>query len=144
MISPFRQFVKTVYFRITSHGCRNPRLGRIGSEHMHVGFLIPTPTPHPTFTSTSTMQQPSASTTPRLTPKQIRRRVNDLDDQVRQALEDGTIRQVMKKIRPTFVSRVVFFFCLSSSHLPLSGPPAGLSEGFARGKGCVSMHPFPL
>jgi len=77
----------------------------------HVEFLIPTPTPHPTFTSTTTMQQPPATTTSSITPKEIRRRINDLDAQVRQGLEDGTIRGVMKRIGPAFVSRIFFNFC---------------------------------
>jgi hypothetical protein len=50
------------------------------------------------------MQQPSGSTPSRMTPQDIRRRVNDLDIQVRQGLEEGTIRKVMKDLGPVFVS----------------------------------------
>lgn len=92
-----------VYFRIRSHAM--------------LDFSIPTPTPHPTFTSTTTMNQASVPTPSRLSPKDIRRRVNDLDAQVRQGLEEGTIRQVMKKLGPLFVSSIAVFLVLLSPPL---------------------------
>jgi len=60
------------------------------------------------------MQQPSATTPPQLTPNQIRRRLNEIDGQVRQGLEDGTIKVVMRKIGPGLVSPRFFFS--STSH----------------------------
>jgi len=46
------------------------------------------------------MSTPAAS----LTPKQIRRRANDYDSQIRQGLEDGDVRQVVKRLGPDLVS----------------------------------------
>jgi hypothetical protein len=114
-----------------------------GSNHMkHVEFLIPTPPPHPTFTSTTTMQQPPATTTSAITPNQIRRRINDLDAQVRQGLEDGTIRNVMKRIGPAMVSKIFCYF-LSSSHWPLE-PLTGLPERYPRGTSGFPAQLVPL
>jgi hypothetical protein len=39
-----------------------------------------------------------------LTPQQIRRRANDFDFQIRQGLEDGNIRQVVKQLGAELVS----------------------------------------
>ena len=53
------------------------------------------------------MQQPTQPSS--MTPDEIRCRIHDLDDQVRQGLQKGTIKQVMRKIGPTFVSPLFFF-----------------------------------
>lgn len=50
-----------------------------------------------------------ANPTEPLTPEQIRRRIINYDEQVRQGLEDGDIRKVMKKLAPAIVSRKFFF-----------------------------------
>lgn len=57
------------------------------------------------------MQQPSSTSSSalNLTPDQIRRRLRDYDAQVRQAVEEGTIRQLMKMIYSDLVSRERFF-----------------------------------
>jgi hypothetical protein len=48
-----------------------------------------------------------------MTPTQIRRRANDYDSQIRQGLEDGNIRQVVKRLGADLVSKnpikLVFF-----------------------------------
>ena len=131
-----------VYFRSKSHEWRIPKHGRTGSCHMHVHFPIPTPTPHPTLTLTTTMQQPTKSTS--ITPNEIRRRINDLDDQVRQGLERGTIRQVMRSIGPLFVSPFFLFLLLLSSpsrtpYLPIRGEPERNKRPF---HGTCSSIPF--
>ena len=59
------------------------------------------------------MQQPSTTISLTLTPEQIRRRVVDFDVQIRQGLDEGNIRNVMKRIG---VSMVSHFFC---KELPL-------------------------
>jgi hypothetical protein len=41
---------------------------------------------------------------PSITPAQIRRRANDYDTQIRQGLEEGSIRQVVKRLGPDLVS----------------------------------------
>ncbi len=53
------------------------------------------------------MQQPTSTPT-LLSPDQIRHRIIDYDTQVRQGIEDGTIWQVMKQLRPLLVSPVFF------------------------------------
>lgn len=45
-----------------------------------------------------------------LTAPQIRRRANDYDAQIRQGLEDGNVRQVVKRLGKDLVSQKVFFF----------------------------------
>ena len=56
------------------------------------------------------MQQPSTSNRTVLTPEQIRRRMNDYDNQIRQGLEDGTIRNVMKRLGQPLVSPKIYFY----------------------------------
>ena len=75
--------------------------------------------------------QTSTSTGAPLTPDQIRRRVNDYDGQVRQGLEDGTIRQVLKRFGESLVSRLFYFVATISNlirrqvYLPIrKGPPS--------------------
>jgi hypothetical protein len=50
-----------------------------------------------------------------LTAPQIRRRANDYDAQIRQGLEDGNVRQVVRRLGKDLVSRDVFFFSYSYS-----------------------------
>ena len=40
-----------------------------------------------------------------LTPAQIRRRANNYDSQIRQGLEDGNVRQVVKRLGSDLVSK---------------------------------------
>ena len=40
-----------------------------------------------------------------LTPQQIRRRANDYDSQIRQGLDDGNVRHVVKRLGKDLVSR---------------------------------------
>lgn len=49
-----------------------------------------------------------------LTTPQIRRRANDYDAQIRQGLEDGNVRQVVKRLGKDLVSRILLFFYLCS------------------------------
>ncbi len=74
----------------------------VGSGHMHVGFT----SRHPTTIIPDSMHPATTSQQP-MTPEQIRRRCNDFDDQVRQGLEDGSIRSVMKRIGAQLVSVIL-------------------------------------
>ena len=56
------------------------------------------------LSSHHTMQQSTASSASAPTPEQIRRRLNDFDYQIRQGLEDGSVRSVMKRLSGTIVS----------------------------------------
>jgi hypothetical protein len=51
-----------------------------------------------------TMSDPSAS----LTPTQIRRRAIDYDSQIREGLDEGNIRQVVKRLGVNLVSKKFF------------------------------------
>ena len=60
------------------------------------------------------MSNPAAS----LSPAQIRRRANDYDSQIRQGLEDGNVRQVVKRLGNDLVSKkknshmfIILIFC---------------------------------
>lgn len=48
------------------------------------------------------------------TPQDIRRRANDYDFQIRQGLEDGTIRSVLKTLGTDLVSRKNLFVLICS------------------------------
>jgi hypothetical protein len=77
------------------------------------------------------MQQPTSTPT-LLSPEQIWCRVVDYDTQVRQGLEDGTIRQVMKQLGPLLVSPVfLFFFPAVLTTYTHSGNTLCISEGYA-------------
>jgi len=52
-----------------------------------------------------------------LTPQQIRRRVTDYDSQIRQGLEDGNIRQVVKRLGGDLVSQVNSMYISLTNHL---------------------------
>ena len=99
----------------------------VGSDHMHVGFT----SPHPTTIILDTMRPSTASSNLSLMPEQIQCRINDYDSQIRQGLEDGTIRNVVKRLRQVLVSTIIFspasqltessfstdrFVCLSKRH----------------------------
>ena len=47
------------------------------------------------------MSNPASS----LNPQQIRRRANDYDSQIRQGLEDGNVRKVVKRLGADLVSK---------------------------------------
>jgi len=61
------------------------------------------------------MQQPTSVPTS-LSPDQIWHRIVDYDSQVRQGIEDGNIRQVMKQLGPLLVSLVFFSYCIDNSY----------------------------
>ena len=50
----------------------------------------------------------SATDSPHLTTQQIRQQANDFDEQIRQGIEDGTIRKVMRRLGPMVVSSDFF------------------------------------
>jgi hypothetical protein len=52
-----------------------------------------------------------------LTPDQIRRRMNDYDSQIRQGLEEGTIRNVMKRLGQPLVSPKFYFLYFDITNL---------------------------
>ena len=52
------------------------------------------------------MQPATSSSSARYTPPQIRRLIIDFDQQIREGLEDGEIRKVMKSLAADLVSAV--------------------------------------
>jgi hypothetical protein len=56
----------------------------------------------------TTMSNPAAS----LTAAQIRRRANDYDAQIRLGLEEGNIRQVVKRLGADLVSKKILYLPL--------------------------------
>jgi hypothetical protein len=50
-----------------------------------------------------------ADSFPNLTPQEIRRRTNDYDSQIRQGLEDGDVRDVVKLLGSDLVSSIFFY-----------------------------------
>lgn len=63
-----------------------------------------TPFEHLTTNHTTAASDNNMSST-YITPQQIRRRVNDYDSQIREGLEDGSIRQVVKRLGTNLVSK---------------------------------------
>ena len=74
-----------------------------------LSVLIPTPTNLFNTQPSSNMQPMTLTTSLTMVPDQIRRRLTDYDMQVRQGLEDGSIRQVMKGLSPDMVSGLFFY-----------------------------------
>ena len=55
-----------------------------------------------------------APMTPQMTPTQIWHRCNDFEEQIQQGLEDGSVRNVMRRIGTPLVS-VIFYPCISTT-----------------------------
>ena len=96
------------------------------------------PTPHPQITMSNEMQADLTMTT-----AQIRRRAIDYDSQVRQGLEDGKIRQVVKALGTHLVSQNFFSLFFFTNILGVSDGAADHSgEGNGRTKGGLPQAPF--
>ena len=73
-----------------------------------------------------------------ITHSQIRRRANDYDLQIRQGLEDGSVRQVVKRLGADLVSKAKKFALFQLISLN-PGKTIGPSyEGISRTSGCIS------
>jgi hypothetical protein len=79
------------------------------------------------------------TSTSSITPAQIRRAMNDYDSQIRQALDEGSIRPVMKSLGDKLVSNL--FFSATFNANTITGYIICVSEGNAR---ATSSVPFPL
>jgi hypothetical protein len=85
------------------------------------------------------MSTPAAS----LTPQQIRRRANDYDSQIRQGLEDGNVREVVKRLGSDLVSSIFFYKSFLLTHCgigPISEPPLERNAGTTC---CISKAVVP-
>jgi hypothetical protein len=78
-----------------------------------------------------------------LTAPQIRRRANDYDAQIRQGLEDGNVRQVVKRLGKDLVSRN-FFFLLISTYNVLDRAVDPSCEGHRGTEGFIPEASVPL
>jgi hypothetical protein len=82
---------------------------------------------------------------PSLTPAQIRRRANDYDSQIRQGLEDGNVRQVVKRLGNNLVSKImIVFLSFTDVGLDLDTAVDPSHEGHARTSGCVPEAVVPV
>jgi hypothetical protein len=78
-----------------------------------------------------------------LTAPQIRRRANDYDAQIRQGLDDGNVRQVVKRLGKDLVSRIsVFLLIFTDIWLDRTVDPS--YERHTGTKGCISKAPVPV
>jgi len=68
------------------------------------------PPPPPTITTPQPQHLTMSDRTASLTAHQIRRRANDYDGQIRLGLEEGNVRQVVKRLGKDLVSPIFIFF----------------------------------
>ena len=90
--------------------------------------------PRPPSTMSSTDQY--------ITPAVIRRRMNDYDAQVREGLENGDIRAVLKRIGPAMVSRSLSYFRVTDSFFFQSSLLALSSKGTPEQMRAFPQHLF--
>jgi hypothetical protein len=82
-------------------------MNRFGSLcHIQIAEHHMDTTQHRT-TTINTNNMSGADPTLTLEPTQIRRRANDFDSQIRVALEEGDVRQVVRRSREAMVSRLL-------------------------------------
>ena len=96
--------------------------------------VIQFPTTTTITTTTITMSTPATS----LTATQIHHRANDYDSQIRQGLEDGSVRQVVKRLGKDLVSlQIIIVLMLTYIELNLDGVVDPSPEGDTKTSGCI-------
>lgn len=87
------------------------------------------------------------TTASEMTAVQIRRRANDYDSQIRQGLEDGDVRQVVKRLGNNLVSWLdIALSNILTAYLDRSSDPPdkghqGTSGGFSKATVPLQVHP---